>query len=122
VRPTKLARPVDHPVPLPEGARERYLAPLEQELERRQQVVEALGLHARRKVLVGVPAEVIVAEAEAEQADLIVVGTRWRSGLPQVLLGSVAEAVIRKAPCPVLAVKAKRDDEAIERDADGAAA
>ncbi len=65
--------------------------------------------------MVGVPAEVIVAEAQAEQADLIVVGTHGRSGLPHVLLGSVAEAVIRKAPCPVLAVKARREGEAKER-------
>lgn len=96
VRPPEPARVADDPIP-----------PLEQELERRQQGVEARGLRARRKVLVGVPAEVIVAEAEREQADLIVMGTRGRTGLTHVLLGTVAEAVIRKAPCPVLAVQIK---------------
>ncbi|MFQ5804265.1 MAG: universal stress protein [Candidatus Methylomirabilales bacterium] len=103
-------------------AREDTLVPLRRELERRQQAVEALGLRGRRKVLVGVPAEVIVAEAQAERADLIVVGTHGRSGLPHVLVGSVAEAVIRKAPCPVLAVKAEREGEASEWETDEAAA
>jgi len=72
--------------------------------------------------VVGVPADVIVAEAEAEQADLVVVGTQGRTGLSHLLLGSVAEAVIRKAPCPVLAVKVRGDSEVKERDVDGAAA
>ncbi len=115
VRPTKLAGLAGHAVPHREDSQEDYLAPFRRELERRGQTLEALGLPGRWKVLVGVPAEVIVAEAQAEQADLIVVGTHGRSGLPHVLLGSVAEAVIRKAPCPVLAVKARREGEAKER-------
>ncbi len=120
VRPAELARLVDYPVPPPAGWMERYLAPLEQDLERRQQAVEALGLRARRKIVVGTPAEVIVAEAKEGQADLIVMGTRGRSGLSHVLLGSVAEAVIRKAACPVLAVQVKREGEAADVDTEGA--
>lgn len=95
---------------------------LERELERRQQIVEALGLRARRKVLVGPPAEVIVAEAHANRVDLIVVGTHGRTGLPHALVGSVAAAVIRKAPCPVLAVKVRRDGQAKEGHPEGIAA
>ena len=115
---------VVRPTELPGGdqAQEHHLAPLRRELEYKEQAVKALGLPASRKVLVGVPAKVIVAEAEAEQAGLIVMGTHGRSGLPHVLLGSVAEAVIRKAPCPVLAVKAKREGEAREQDAEAAVA
>lgn len=105
VNPAELAGVADHPVPSPAGWLERYLDPLEEELERRQKAVEALGLRVRRKVLVGVPVEVIVAEAQTEHADLVVMGTHGRTGLTHVLLGSVAEAVIRKAPCPVLAVQ-----------------
>ncbi|MEE9575883.1 MAG: universal stress protein [Gemmatimonadota bacterium] len=112
VRPAELAGLADHPVPPPAGWMERYLTPLEQELERRQRAVEALGLRARRKIVVGTPAEVIVAEAQGEQADLIVMGTHGRSGLSHVLLGSVAEAVIRKAACPVLTVQLKQGSEA----------
>ena len=40
-----------------------------------------------------------------EKADMIVVGTHGRSGLPRMLLGSVAERIIRSAPCPVLSVR-----------------
>jgi nucleotide-binding universal stress UspA family protein len=42
------------------------------------------------------------------EADLVVVGTHGRRGLSRVLLGSVAESVVRLAPCPVLVVRAKR--------------
>jgi nucleotide-binding universal stress UspA family protein len=48
----------------------------------------------------------VVAEAEKLPADLIVMGTRGRTGLKHVVLGSVAERVVRTAPCPVLTVKA----------------
>jgi len=46
----------------------------------------------------------ILALAERQHADLIVMGTHGRSGLEHVAMGSVAEKVIRKAPCPVLVV------------------
>lgn len=116
VRPTDLAGVADHPVPPPAGWTERYVTHLEEELVRRKEAVEAFGLRARRKVLVGVPAEVIVAEARTEEADLIVMGTHGRTGLSHVLLGSVAEAVIRRAPCPVLAVQVTREAVVGERD------
>ena len=48
--------------------------------------------------------EIIQAAREAE-ADLIVMGTHGRTGLAHALIGSVAEKVVRKAPCPVLTVK-----------------
>lgn len=98
------------------------LQPIEQELKRRQQQVEGRGLRARCKVVAGPPTEAIVAAAEAEQADLIVMGTRGRTGLPHVLFGSVAEAVIRKAPCPVLAVRMAGRGEAQKQGADQASA
>jgi nucleotide-binding universal stress UspA family protein len=44
--------------------------------------------------------------AHAKRADLIVIGTHGRTGLSRILLGSVAEAVVRKAPCAVLTVRA----------------
>lgn len=49
--------------------------------------------------------EVIVAEARAWPADLIVLGTHGRHGLAHLLLGSVAEAVVRAAPVPILLVR-----------------
>ncbi len=56
----------------------------------------------------------IVALAEREHADLIVLGTHGRSGLAHVLLGSVAERVLRRARCPVLAVPHEGRAEAAE--------
>ena len=52
----------------------------------------------------GNPGEVITGLAESHEADLIVVGTGSRGGLGKLLLGSVAEEIIREAPCPVLTV------------------
>ena len=51
------------------------------------------------------PCEGIISQASALGSDLIVMGTRGLSGLKHVFLGSVAERVIRTAPCPVLTVK-----------------
>jgi nucleotide-binding universal stress UspA family protein len=49
--------------------------------------------------------EILATAAEAK-ADLIVMGTHGRTGIGRLVLGSVAEEVLRKAPCPVLTVKA----------------
>ncbi len=56
-------------------------------------------------VRLGRAADQIVLYAVENDADLIVLGTHGRTGLKRVLMGSVAEAVIRRADCPVLAVK-----------------
>ena len=57
------------------------------------------------QVLVGHAAKKIVEYADDHDVDMIVMGTHGRSGLPHVLLGSVAEKVVRKAGCPVLTVR-----------------
>jgi nucleotide-binding universal stress UspA family protein len=49
--------------------------------------------------------DAILQAARAIRADLIVIGTHGRRGLTRVLLGSVAEDVLRRAPCPVLTVR-----------------
>ncbi len=53
----------------------------------------------------GVPYEAILTEAERLGVDLIVMGTHGRIGRLHALLGSVAEGVVRNAPCPVLTVR-----------------
>lgn len=58
------------------------------------------------KVAVGKPAEEILQVAREEVADLIVMGTHGRTGLRHMLLGSVAESLVRTAPCPVFTVRA----------------
>ena len=58
-------------------------------------------------VPVGKPAGEIVKAAKEWPADLIVIGSHGRSGVTRVVLGSVAEAVMRHAPCPVVVVRGK---------------
>jgi nucleotide-binding universal stress UspA family protein len=62
----------------------------------------------------GVPAEEIVNMAGDKHCDLIVMGTHGRTGLGRLLMGSVAELVVRRAPCPVLTVKMPLAAEAVE--------
>lgn len=91
-----------------------YLAGLKESSER---VIETLpaaelgaGLNIIRAVLSGTPFLEIIRYAKAEKIDLIVVGTHGRSGLIHALMGSVAEKVVRKAPCPVLSVRPEGHD------------
>lgn len=53
----------------------------------------------------GTPAEEIVRFAGDQKMDLLVLGTHGRTGFQRAMIGSVAERVVRHAPCPVLAVK-----------------
>jgi nucleotide-binding universal stress UspA family protein len=55
------------------------------------------------------PADVIVGQAEQQDARLIVIGLRRRSPVGKLLLGSTAQAVLFDAPCPVLSVRAHQD-------------
>ena len=80
---------------------------VETALEERARRARGAGLLARPLVRTGSPAGVIARTAEEEGADMVVVGTHGRSGLDRLLLGSVAERVVRLAPCPVLVVKMK---------------
>jgi nucleotide-binding universal stress UspA family protein len=77
----------------------------EETLEARAADLRQRGMKASYRVQVGVPFEEIVKVAGEERADMIVMGTHGRSGLNRALLGSVAERVIRLAPCPVLTVR-----------------
>ncbi len=71
-------------------------------------LVDRLGLarlNPRTEVRVGSPAGEITAAAADLKSDLICIGTHGRGGLAHMLLGSVAEKIIRHAPCPVLTVR-----------------
>ena len=77
-----------------------------------QKTLEGHAAEIRRKgiavevvVAEGYPATAIEEEAVRGRADLIVIGTHGRTGLKHLLLGSVAERVVQKSPCPVLTVK-----------------
>jgi nucleotide-binding universal stress UspA family protein len=80
----------------------------EEALEARAAETRAAGPPARWKLTAGVPFAAIVRAAEEEGADMIVMGTHGRRGLEGLLLGSVANKVVRLAPCPVLTVREKK--------------
>lgn len=81
-------------------------------LERRLADFAALltshGLTARHAMDAGAPGESIVAWAQDQQCDLIVMGTHGRRGLSHLVAGSVAQAVLRRAACPVLTMKSPK--------------
>jgi nucleotide-binding universal stress UspA family protein len=89
------------PPPLPEDPRGKL-----EELLRLARA-SAPGLQADYRVEAGDAAPRIVGAAQETQCDLIVMGTHGRTGLGRVLLGSIAEQVLRTAPCPVATVRAK---------------
>ena len=62
------------------------------------------NLKVTRTVRFGPPAKELVTEAEEKQADLIVIGTHGRGTVQKLFLGSVADQVVRAAPCPVMTI------------------
>jgi universal stress protein A len=102
---------------LPRNERAPFSATLSEEAEERETLVEwqwrAIRL-ARRGVdavmIAGVPAEEIVGFARRSCCSLLVLGTHGRTGLSRAVFGSVAEQVVRLAPCPVLTVRPEAQD------------
>jgi universal stress protein A len=85
---------------------EGLIANAEQQLARLKKSAATVGVVANATVMTGRPAQAIVEHAQEGSFDLVVMGTHGRTGLSHVLIGSVAERVMRKAPCPVLTVHA----------------
>jgi nucleotide-binding universal stress UspA family protein len=71
--------------------------------------VQRTGLQGESLLVQGTPTQTIVDVAGEQGVDLIVMGTHGRTGLAHVFLGSVAEHVIRQAPCPVLVMRKTMD-------------
>ena len=91
-------------MPLSAEARDEVLSTVRRRLAER---VERSGRpDVTSDVLVGGTARAIVDAARSHHADLIVMGTHGRLGVAHLLLGSVAERVVRTAECPVLTVRA----------------
>jgi nucleotide-binding universal stress UspA family protein len=74
--------------------------------------VTTAGLKGEVAVVHGTPFQVITETAKERQIDLIIMGTHGRTGLRHLWLGSVAERVVRLAPCPVLVVRTPADTAA----------
>jgi nucleotide-binding universal stress UspA family protein len=86
--------------PLPAELR----AEIDRELEREAATVREAGVTCEVTALWGDPRKIIARQATERRADMIVMATHGRTGLGHALLGSVTEAVIRRAPCPVVVV------------------
>jgi len=82
---------------------ENYLEEVKEQLLKIRPTDEQIAVEHR--LIEGDPAPEILRSAVESKADLVVMGTHGRTGLSRLLMGSVAEQVIRKAGCPVLTVK-----------------
>lgn len=63
------------------------------------------SLRVELDVAIGAPAVEILRAAQLKTANMIVMGTHGRTGLARIVMGSVAEQVVRRAPCPVVTVR-----------------
>lgn len=77
----------------------------EKDLETLAALVREAGVPVDSRLVPGTAARVILVTAREIGADLVVIGTHGRTGLRQVLLGSVAEDVVRYCPCPVVTLR-----------------
>jgi nucleotide-binding universal stress UspA family protein len=84
---------------------EQFTAAAREALERIVRENKLEGLSVFREIREGAPFYEIIRFAKEHEIDLIVMGTHGHTGLAHVLLGSVTERVVRKAPCPVLTVR-----------------
>jgi nucleotide-binding universal stress UspA family protein len=84
---------------------EEIEAAMWQSIETHATRVRAAGLACDAFVVHGTPFQQIIDVATAKQVDLIVMGTHGHTGLQRFFLGSVAEKVVRMAPCPVLVTR-----------------
>ena len=75
------------------------------QLEHHADELRGRGLTVKPLVLIGDPLECLIDTAKKGKADLLVVGTHGRTGVAHLLLGSVAESILRSSPCPVLCVR-----------------
>lgn len=90
--------------PLTELAKEQAIGDMDNLAKSHAEVDLEIGWHVEE----GDPIETIVEESNAGRYDMIVMGTHGRTGLSHLLLGSVAERVVRSASCPVLTYRTKK--------------
>ncbi len=89
-------------IPLSGSYNQEVLSAVEQHMSRTLTHVQETGLEVNALTLHGDPMQNVLYVAHAKTIDLIVMGTHGRAGFKRVLLGSVAESVVRLAPCPVM--------------------
>lgn len=97
----------EYGMPISASAIELIYEANQQELDKLVKANKDKASFARPLLETGDPRSVIEGTAKKLGADLIVMGTHGRRGLRRLLIGSVAESVVRSAPCPVLLVRAE---------------
>ena len=107
---TAMLMSVDSYVPNLEEMREAMLREAATHMDSRLTDADRSTLHATGEAFFGFGARSIVTYAADRGIDLIVMGTHGRGALKHLLMGSVAERVVRWAPCPVLTVRAHERD------------
>jgi universal stress protein A len=98
VIPIPIAPPIDGAIAAPPVS-------TADELRERLEAIDLPGVEVQRRLIEGRPLEGILDTAADSGCDLIVMGTHGRGGIRRLLMGSVAEGVLRQASCPVLTVK-----------------
>jgi universal stress protein A len=96
---------IDMAPALPAAHLERLEKELTRHMQRYLQRVEDAGVQGDLVIAHGSPLDEIIGIVKARRIDLIIMGSHGRSGLSHLLLGSMAEKVMRLAPCPVLIVR-----------------
>ncbi|PHR99765.1 MAG: universal stress protein UspA [Blastopirellula sp.] len=89
---------------------EMYYGMLDPSIEQLQKLLHEIkptdeSVSCQYELVTGDPAQAIIRMATDEKVDLIVMGTHGRTGFLHLLIGSTAEAIVRRAPCPVLTYK-----------------
>ena len=94
--------------PLPPATRADLFDDATARLAHRLPPADRTCFHGTTEIVTGISAPAIVDYAREHDIDLIVMGTHGRTGMAHLLIGSVAERVVRTAPCPVLTVHQDR--------------
>jgi len=98
------------------GGGEMYYGMLEPDLDHLKELLSQVkpsdpAIAYEQHMITGEPADAVARFADDHDIDLIVMGTHGRTGLMRLLMGSVAEAVVRRAKCAVLTVKPANDED-----------
>ncbi|MCX5804612.1 MAG: universal stress protein [Proteobacteria bacterium] len=81
---------------------------IEKEVEKDfEKIIKGIDITVKKVIKTGVTFVEIIDYIKEENIDLVVMGTHGRSGIEHILIGSVAEKILRKSPCPVLTIRPK---------------
>jgi nucleotide-binding universal stress UspA family protein len=95
-------------MPMNEYVREQAMTRLDEMVER---VASSAGVPLERRLISGIPSQTILRRAQEDGVDAVVMGTHGRKGISHLLMGSVAEQVVRQSSVPVIIVRGGEAEE-----------